>query len=124
MFVAEYTTINTLFFQPCLWVHMSNDEALSWFTEKCGVPVKPRKMFGGVGVFSDDVMFALIHGGVVYMKSTSEMAGKYMDDGYRFEPPFRKGIKMPYWYVPEMLEDDKLQEWTVESLEHARASKR
>ncbi len=103
---------------------MFNDEAMLWFTENCGVPVKPRKMFGGIGVFSDDVMFALIHGGVVYIKSTAEMAGRYVENGFQFEPPFRKSVRMPYWNVPEDIGCDLLSEWAAEALEYTRASKK
>ena len=103
---------------------MGNDEALSWFMDGCGLPAKSRKMFGGLGVFSDDVMFALIHGGEVYVKSTGEMAGLYVKDGHQFEPPFRKGMKMPYWNVPESIEKNKLGEWAAQALEHTKATKK
>jgi TfoX/Sxy family transcriptional regulator of competence genes len=73
---------------------MANSEVLSWFVESCGMPTRTKKMFGGIGVFSGDVMFALIHDGVVYLKSTGEMSTEYVDEGYQFDPPFRKGMKI------------------------------
>lgn len=90
----------------------------------CGLSARSKKMFGGIGVFSDDVMFALIHGGVIYMKSTGEMAAEYVDGGYQFEPPFRMGMKMPYWNVPEDIKKDKLNEWASKALEYAKDTKK
>jgi DNA transformation protein len=31
-------------------------------------PVEVRRLFGGVGIYADDVMFALVHDGVIYLK--------------------------------------------------------
>jgi DNA transformation protein len=88
--------------------------------------VTSRKMFGGIGVFSDKVMFALVYDGVLYFKSTPEMAKTYTENTIQFEPPFRRPIKMPYWSVPEnILEDKKLLiEWAGNALEHAKVTKK
>ena len=56
-------------------------------------PVTSRKMFGGIGIFSDKVMFALIYDGVLYLKSTPEIAKKYSEDTIQFEPPFRRTMR-------------------------------
>lgn len=83
-------------------------------------------MFGGIGVFSDRVMFALIYDGVLYFKSTLELAKTYTEDTIQFEPPFRRTIKMPYWSVHEnILEDNKLlTEWAGKALEYAKITKK
>jgi DNA transformation protein len=31
-------------------------------------PVEVRRLFGGAGIYADDVMFALVHDGVIYLK--------------------------------------------------------
>jgi len=89
-------------------------------------PVASRKMFWGLGVFSGDVMFALIHGGVAYLKSTTEVAIAYSEDSAQFVPPFRRTTRMPYWSVPEEILGDmaRFAEWARKSLEHARETKK
>lgn len=67
-------------------------------------PVTSRKMFGGIGVFSRDIMFALIYDEIVYLKSTPEMANIFSMYSMQFEPPFRRTMKMPYWSVPKKIE--------------------
>ena len=31
-------------------------------------PVQVRRLFGGAGIYADDLMFALVHDGVIYLK--------------------------------------------------------
>ena len=78
--------------------------------------VVARRMFSGVGLFREDVMFAIIVDDVVYLKvdeesrAGHEAAGSqpfsYMRDGRR------RGLQS-YWRVPdEVLEDeDKFASW-------------
>lgn len=104
---------------------MSNEVVLGKFIEIIGFPVESKKMFGGIGVFSGGVMFALVYDGVVYLKSTKELAGDYVEDGFQFVPPFGRRAKMPYWNIPEeMLSGERVIEWANESLEYAKASKK
>ena len=39
-----------------------------------------RKMFGGVGIFSEKIMFSLIYDSVLYFRSTEEIASSYSKD--------------------------------------------
>jgi TfoX/Sxy family transcriptional regulator of competence genes len=39
--------------------------------------IKSRKMFGGIGIFSEKIMFSLIYDGVLYFRSTDEIASGY-----------------------------------------------
>lgn len=89
-------------------------------------PVTSRKMFGGMGVFSEDVMFALIYDGVVYLKSTPEIVKEYSRESTQFEPPFRRTMKMPYWSVPDKIlsDRDRYAEWVFKSLEYAKMTKK
>jgi DNA transformation protein len=89
-------------------------------------PITSRKMFGGIGVFSEDVMFALIYDKIVYLKSTLEIAKTYSGDSTQFEPPFRRPMKMPYWSVPkEMVKDqNQFAEWANKSLKYAKMTKK
>ena len=85
-------------------------------------PVQRRKMFGGVGLYADDRMFALI--------SSADTLYFKVDEGNldRFE---RAGAEqfhnMPYYALPaDALEDpDGLAEWVESSVEvAARASQK
>jgi len=89
-------------------------------------PVASRKMFWGLGVFSGDVMFALIHSGVAYLKSTTEVAIAYSEDSAQFVPPFRMTTTMPYWSVPEEILGDRARfaQWARESLKYAWETKK
>ncbi len=104
---------------------MSNEEVYQRLIEKLGFPVHSKKMFGGLGVFSEDVMFGLVYDGVAYLKSTGDESSKYVKEGFQFVPPFGRKAKMPYWNVPEkMMGGEQLLKWANESLEYARASKK
>lgn len=104
---------------------MDNDEAFKVFQMHCGFPVQSRKMFGGLGVFRDKVMFALIYDGVVYLKSNEELAGEYVEGSFQFEPPFGRQAKMPYWNVPvDFMKNTRFPEYAGKALEFARATKK
>jgi TfoX/Sxy family transcriptional regulator of competence genes len=83
-------------------------------------------MFGGIGVFSLDVMFALIYDEMVYLKSTQEIAKTYSEDSEQFQPPFRKTMKMPYWSVPEkiLMDREQFARWAYKSLKNAKMTKK
>ncbi len=103
-----------------------NEDMLKLFEENAGFTVRSKKMFGGIGVFKDDVMFGMVYDGVAYLKATEEMSGEYVEDGYQFEPPFGRRMKMPYWNVPEELlrDRERFSEWSGKALEYARATKK
>jgi len=98
-----------------------SEEYLTYVLEQLdGVgPVETKRMFGGAGIYSQRVMFALIADDVLYLK---------VDDGNRadFEEvgmgPFRpfpdKASVMPYFEVPaDVLEDrDCLAAWAQKAL--------
>lgn len=89
--------------------------------------IRSRGMFGGVGIYSGDVFFALIDDDTLYLK---------VDDGNRpdFEAagmgPFRPfgegGEVMQYYEVPaELLEGgEQLGTWVEKAIEVARRAKR
>ena len=83
-------------------------------------------MFGGLGVFSDEVMFALMYDGILYLKSTAEIANIYTTESTPFQPPFRSNTTMPYWSVPiNILQDRRrLVEWAQQALDYAKETKK
>ncbi|HSE50682.1 MAG TPA: TfoX/Sxy family protein [Gemmatimonadales bacterium] len=89
--------------------------------------IRSRAMFGGVGLYSGELFFALIDDDTLYLK---------VDDGNRpdFEAagmgPFRpfgeEGEVMQYYEVPaELLEGgEQLGSWVAKAIEVARRAKR
>lgn len=91
-------------------------------------PVRSRGMFGGFGIFHDDVMFGLIAYDVLYFKVDDGNIGDYEDAG---SEPFtyegkNKPIRMSYWRVPDSVYDsqDVLIGWGEKALEAARRNKK
>jgi DNA transformation protein len=71
-------------------------------------PVSVRRMFGGAGIYSDGVMFALVADDTVYLKADAETKRAFVAEGLE---PFGydghgKRIALPYWRAPERLLDD------------------
>jgi DNA transformation protein len=90
--------------------------------------VSIRKMFGGLGVFRDGIMFGL--GGsdeVLYFRADEETRERYEAQGLKpFTYPMRGEDKaMPYWQVPESLfeDPDAFREWAEEAMAAAARAK-
>jgi DNA transformation protein len=71
-------------------------------------PVSVRRMFGGVGIFRDGLMIALVADGELYLKADAETAPSFEADKMR---PFtygkgKKRVVMSYWRLPDRLLDD------------------
>jgi DNA transformation protein and related proteins len=71
-------------------------------------PVRVRRMFGGQGVFRDELMFALEAGGELYLKADESSAGAFEDAGSRQFTYLKNGRPMPmsYWRLPDVALDD------------------
>jgi len=87
-------------------------------------PVTARAMFGGVGIYSRGLFFALIADDVLYFKVDAATRKAFEARGSRAFNPFGKG-RMNYYELPEdILEDaDALREWMRASLAVARRKK-
>jgi DNA transformation protein len=74
-----------------------------------------RRMFGGVGIFKETLMFALIADDVLYFKANDATKAAFeAEDCGPWSYESRKGtMAMPYWRVPERLfdEPDEFAEW-------------
>ncbi len=82
--------------------------------------VTSRKMFGGYGVYSDGVMFAIVDpDGGLFLRADTSTSGRYADLGMPKHPG------MPYWGVPaNALDDaDALMALAREALEVAVANR-
>lgn len=66
-------------------------------------PVLSKRMFGGSGIFLDDLMFGLVADGTLYLKADNENKHEFISLGLE---PFtyfkqKKEIKMSYYQAPE-----------------------
>jgi DNA transformation protein len=90
--------------------------------------VRIRNMFGGAGVYLDDLMFGLIVGETLFFKVDERNRADYEaeDSGpFIYEPPSGKTIAMSYYELPERLYDepDELTDWARKALDAALAAK-
>jgi len=90
--------------------------------------VSYRKMFGGAGIYSDEVMFGLVSGDQLYFRVTPSTEARYLEAGMGPFVPFadKPHYKMPYFEVPlSVLEQpSELEPWALEALGVAKGLKR
>ena len=98
------------------------------FREFDGVDI--RRMFGGSGLYRDDVMFGLVASDVLYLRTDDRNRGDFEVRGMK---PFtylhknNKGpVEMPYSEIPDDVLDDPdiLAEWAQKAFVAALAAKR
>jgi DNA transformation protein len=88
--------------------------------------VRARPMFGGVGIYSGDLFFALIADDAVYFKVDASNRPDFEARGMEpFRPFGDTGGTMQYYQLPEeVLEDpDALRAWAEKALAVARQSR-
>lgn len=90
-------------------------------------PVSGKAMFGGVGVRSEGVFFALISGGSVFLKVDDTNRPDYEAAGMGAFNPYGDGrMLLSYHELPaELLEDpDALRPWMQKALDVARRTRK
>ena len=78
-------------------------------------PVRAKRMFGGHGIFLDDLMFALIADDVLYLKADKETENEFITkglDAFTYDKK-NKTLSLSYFQAPEeALEDnDEMKLW-------------
>lgn len=88
--------------------------------------VEVKKMFGGIGLFHEGLMFGKIGGETFRLKVDDSNKPKYEAKGMKPFHSEKKKKGMPYWEVPlEILKDRiQLKEWAKESYQIAINSKK
>ena len=105
---------------------MTDDELFSLVESNLdSLDIKSRKMFGGIGIFSEKIMFSLMYDGVLYFRSTEEIASGYSENSFQYQHPSRNS-KMPYWSVSELVLSNKAKfnEWAINAFYLAKSLKR
>jgi DNA transformation protein len=92
-------------------------------------PVTVRRMFGGAGIYADGTMFALVAGGVIYLKSGASNVAMFEREGLApFTYSRRQGERavMSYRRMPDRLYDDseELAVWARAALAAAQEPRR
>jgi DNA transformation protein and related proteins len=92
-----------------------------------GLPaVRPNRMFGGIGLYSDGFFFGLIDDDTLYFKTSPANVADYLSRGMpKFMPfPDKTGAVMGYHQVPaDVIEDpEQLVEWARKSVAIALSS--
>lgn len=86
-----------------------------------------KKMFGGIGIFKEGIMFALISKEEsLYLRVDEQTKGRFEEHGMGPFNPSKKGNGMPYYGVPvDVIEDqDKLTDWANMAYETALRNKK
>ncbi len=84
-----------------------------------------RKMFGGAGLYCDDLFFALLDDGAIYFKTDDETRKAFERRGlspFTFEMKDGSSASMSYYSAPEEIfdDEDELRQWTTLALDAAR----
>ena len=92
------------------------------FSELGGITT--RKMFGGLGIYSEGTIFAIkMSDGTLRLKGAGAMVETFATEGWEPWTYTRKdgaASSMPYWTMPEALLDDPQAacEWARRALSH------
>lgn len=91
-------------------------------------PVRARRMFGGAGLYADDVMFALIADDQIYIKVDDGLAADLEAEGsgpFIYEREGAEPVAMGYWRLPEAALDDpdEARRWARRALDVALTAK-
>ena len=79
-------------------------------------PVRARYMFGGWGIFCDDMMFGLVADDELYLKVDKENLAAFEDEGstaFEFNMKDGKSAHLSYYRCPEHCFDDheEMRHW-------------
>ena len=90
--------------------------------------IRIRRMFGGAGVYADDVFFAILDDGQLYLKADAESQPLFEAEGlaqFTFTKKDGTVEKMRYFAAPEEVfeDEDLLRKWTSLALDAALRAK-
>ena len=90
--------------------------------------VRSRRMFGGYGIYYDDLMFGLVADDVLYLKVDDQSRQLFEDKGLG---PFMyekngKAMAMSYYQAPEEIFDDpdEARTWALHAFDAALRAKK
>ena len=106
-----------------------SDEYITYVIDQLGSlgPVTARRMFGGAGIYLDQLCFAIIVDDVLFFKVNNANRPDYEDAGMEPFVPFEdKPYAMSYYEVPaDVLENkDRLRGWAQKALAAAAQTRK
>ena len=89
-------------------------------------PFDVKKMFGGIGLYKEKLMFAMIADEKLRLKVDDQNQSEFEEAGMKPYFSNKKGKSMPYWEVPQIIIDqpEELCRWAQKSFEAAIRSKK
>ena len=80
--------------------------------------VEARRMFGGHGLYKDEIFFGIVHKGKLYFKVDESTVGEYRKRKMKpFRPNPRQTLKSYYQVPLEILEDnEQLCDWAMKAI--------
>jgi len=83
-----------------------------------------RRMFGGLGIFRDGLMFALVAGEVLHFKADEAGRATFEAEGcapFGYDTKDGRRTLTSYWQVPERLfdEPDEFRAWALRAVDAA-----
>lgn len=91
--------------------------------------IKMRKMFGGYGIYQENIFFAIIIDDILYFKvdsKTQSLYEQFDSEPFSYVGKNNKRITMSYWQVPSEILDnsDQFDEWVSAAVLAAKKSKK
>jgi DNA transformation protein len=91
-------------------------------------PIRSRRMFGGHGVYHDELMFGLVVDDVLYLKADDASSGLFRERGlgcFQYEKAGKR-VEMSYYTAPEEIFDDPelARAWALRAFEAALRNKK
>jgi len=94
---------------------MKNDSFKEFVLDQLRVlgSVDCKAMFGGYGLYFEDIFFGIVHKGQLYFKTDKTTVTDYLDKGMKpFRPNSRQTLKNYYEVPADILEDEgELAAW-------------
>ena len=80
--------------------------------------VEARRMFGGYGLYRDEIFFGIVHKDRVYFKIDDSTVGEYRRRKMKpFRPSARQTLRSYYQVPLEIIEDpERLCEWAAQAI--------
>jgi DNA transformation protein and related proteins len=84
-----------------------------------------RKMFGGVAIYQDGIIFAAQFDEGLHLKADEQTKGRFEAEGlgpFTYAGSSGRLVQMPYWKMPDRLfdEPDEFVDWCREAIGAAR----
>jgi DNA transformation protein len=85
--------------------------------------IHAKRMFGGYGLYCDDIFFGIIHLHQLFLKTDDTTRAAYVAEGMGpFQPTPKQTLKRYYEVPPDVIDDaSALTEWARAAIAVARA---